>query len=249
MLIKNKVIVTHFVYLIRCEEKGKLLCMAVIELKGINKTYKKGNEEVKALIDINFTFEKGKFYAIMGHSGSGKSTLISILGLMNKFDSGEYLLNGKSVRDLSDMEASKIRMKEIGFVFQEFYLDEYMTALDNVILPMLINKEINKQDREKKAEELLKKFNLVERKNHLPKELSGGEKQRICIARALANNPSIILADEPTGDLDEENEKMIFDYLKELSKEGKCVIVVSHSNEVKNYADVLIDLKNGKLVK
>ena len=223
--------------------------MTVIELKGINKIYKKGNEEVRALEDIDLTFEKGKFYAIMGHSGSGKSTLISILGLMNKFDSGDYLLNEKSTKDLKELEASKLRMKEIGFVFQEFYLDEYMTALDNVILPMLINKEIDKQNREKIAKDLLKKFKLEGRESHLPHELSGGEKQRVCIARALANNPSIILADEPTGDLDEENEKMIFNYLKELSKEGKCVIVVSHSNEVKNYADILIELKSGKLVK
>ncbi len=223
--------------------------MTVIELKGINKIYKKGNEEVRALEDIDLAFEKGKFYAIMGHSGSGKSTLISILGLMNKFDSGDYLLNEKSTKDLKELEASKLRMKEIGFVFQEFYLDEYMTALDNVILPMLINKEIDKQNREKIAIDLLKKFKLEGRESHLPHELSGGEKQRVCIARALANNPSIILADEPTGDLDEENEKMIFDYLKQLSTEGKCVIVVSHSNEVKNYADILIELKSGKLVK
>lgn len=223
--------------------------MTVIELKGINKIYKKGNEEVRALEDIDLAFEKGKFYAIMGHSGSGKSTLISILGLMNIFDSGDYLLNEKSTKDLKELEASKLRMKEIGFVFQEFYLDEYMTALDNVILPMLINKEIDKQNREKIAKDLLKKFKLEGRESHLPHELSGGEKQRVCIARALANNPSIILADEPTGDLDEENEKMIFDYLKQLSTEGKCVIVVSHSNEVKNYADILIELKSGKLVK
>lgn len=223
--------------------------MTVIELKGINKIYKKGNEEVRALEDIDLAFEKGKFYAIMGHSGSGKSTLISILGLMNKFDSGDYLLNEKSTKDLKELEASKLRMKEIGFVFQEFYLDEYMTALDNVILPMLINKEIDKQNREKIAKDLLKKFKLEGRESHLPHELSGGEKQRVCIARSLANNPSIILADEPTGDLDEENEKMIFNYLKELSNEGKCVIVVSHSNEVKNYADILIELKSGKLVK
>lgn len=223
--------------------------MTVIELKGINKIYKKGNEEVRALEDIDLAFEKGKFYAIMGHSGSGKSTLISILGLMNKFDSGDYLLNEKSTKDLKELEASKLRMKEIGFVFQEFYLDEYMTALDNVILPMLINKEMDKQNREKIAKDLLKKFKLEGRESHLPHELSGGEKQRVCIARALANNPSIILADEPTGDLDEENEKMIFDYLKQLSTEGKCVIVVSHSNEVKKYADILIELKSGKLVK
>lgn len=222
--------------------------MITIELKEVNKTYKKNNEEIKALVNINLSFESGKFYAIMGHSGSGKSTLISILGLMNKYDSGDYFLNSKNVKDLTDLEASKVRMKEIGFIFQEFYLDEYMTAKENVILPMLINKDITKGDRIKIAEDLLKKFNLFNRQDHLPKELSGGEKQRVCIARALANNPSIILADEPTGDLDEKNEAEIFEYLKSLSQEGKCVIVVSHSNEVKKYADEIINIKNGELI-
>ena len=222
--------------------------MTVVELKNICKIYKKNNEEIKALVNVNLSFESGKFYAIMGHSGSGKSTLISILGLMNKYDSGDYFLNSKNVKDLTDLEASKVRMKEIGFVFQEFYLDEYMTAKENVILPMLINKDITKGDRIKIAENLLKKFNLLNRQDHLPKELSGGEKQRVCIARALANNPSIILADEPTGDLDEKNEAEIFEYLKSLSQEGKCVIVVSHSNEVKKYADEIINLKNGELI-
>lgn len=220
----------------------------VIEVKEINKTYKKKDETIEALNNINLSFEKGKFYAIMGHSGSGKSTLIRILGLIDEFDSGEYLLNNNSVKKLNNLESSEIRMKEIGFVFQDFYLDEYMTAKENIILPMLINKSIEKQDREKIAEQLLEKMGLLDRKNHLPKELSGGEKQRVCIARALANNPSIILADEPTGDLDEKNESIIFEYLKELSKEGKCVIVVSHSNEVKKYADEVINLKEGKLV-
>ena len=220
----------------------------VIEVKEINKTYKKKDETIEALNNINLSFEKGKFYAIMGHSGSGKSTLIRILGLIDEFDSGEYLLNNNSVKKLNNLESSEIRMKEIGFVFQDFYLDEYMTAKENIILPMLINKGIEKQNREKIAERLLEKMGLLDRKNHLPKELSGGEKQRVCIARALANNPSIILADEPTGDLDEKNESIIFEYLKELSKEGKCVIVVSHSNEVKKYADEVIDLKEGKLV-
>lgn len=220
----------------------------VIEVKEINKTYKKKDETIEALNNINLSFEKGKFYAIMGHSGSGKSTLIRILGLIDEFDSGEYLLNNNSVKKLNNLESSEIRMKEIGFVFQDFYLDEYMTAKENIILPMLINKSIEKQDREKIAEQLLEKMGLLDRKNHLPKELSGGEKQRVCIARALANNPSIILADEATGDLDEKNESIIFEYLKELSKEGKCVIVVSHSNEVKKYADEVINLKEGKLV-
>jgi len=220
----------------------------VIELKNINKTYKKNNEVIEALKDINLSFEKGKFYAIMGHSGSGKSTLIRIMGLIDNFDEGELLLNNNNIKKINNIESSEIRMKEIGFVFQDFYLDEYMSAKDNIILPMLINKKIEKKDREIKAEKLLEKMNLLDRKNHLPKELSGGEKQRVCIARALANNPSIILADEPTGDLDEKNEKIIFEYLKELSKEGKCIIVVSHSNEVKKYADEIIYLKEGKLV-
>lgn len=222
--------------------------MKVIELKNINKTYKKKDETINALNNINLSFEKGKFYAIMGHSGSGKSTLIRILGLIDNFDSGEYLLNNQDVKKLNNSDSAEIRMKEIGFVFQDFYLDEYMTAKDNIILPMLINKNIEKENREKLAEKLLEQMGLLDRKNHLPKELSGGEKQRICIARALANNPSIILADEPTGDLDEKNEHIIFEQLKELSKEGKCVIVVSHSNEVKSYADEVINLKEGKLV-
>lgn len=220
----------------------------VMELKSINKIYKKKDEKIEALNNINLSFEKGKFYAIMGHSGSGKSTLIRILGLIDNFDSGEYLLNNSSIKKLNNIESSEIRMKEIGFVFQDFYLDEYMTAKENIILPMLINKSIEKQSREKIAEQLLEKMNLLDRKNHLPKELSGGEKQRVCIARSLANNPSIILADEPTGDLDEKNERVIFEYLKELANEGKCVIVVSHSAEVKKYADEVINLKEGELV-
>ncbi|HAB66137.1 MAG TPA: hypothetical protein DCE23_02095 [Firmicutes bacterium] len=221
--------------------------MMIMELKNINKTYKKKNETIEALNNINLSFEKGKLYAIMGHSGSGKSTLIRILGLIDDFNSGEYLLNGKNIKGLNDLELSKIRMKEIGFIFQDFYLDEYMTAKDNIILPMLINKDIEKENRDKVALELLEKMNLLDRKNHLPKELSGGEQQRVCIARALANNPSIILADEPTGDLDEKTEKEIFKLLRKMADEGKCVIVVSHSHEVKKYADTIYNLSDGKL--
>lgn len=222
--------------------------MNVMELKNIKKTYPKKEEKIEALNDVSLSFKKGKFYAIMGHSGSGKSTLIRILGLIDKFDSGEYILNNNDTKKLNDLAASKVRMNEIGFVFQDFYLDEYMTAKENIILPMLINKNIKKQEREKLSDQLLEKVNLINRANHLPKELSGGEQQRVCIARALANNPSIILADEPTGNLDEENERIIFEYLHQLTEEGKCVIVVSHSNEVKKYADVIINIKNGKLV-
>ncbi len=222
--------------------------MDIIKLKNINKKYIRKDEQIEALKNISLTFENGKFYAIMGHSGSGKSTLIRIIGLMDNYDSGIYTLNKIDVKKLNDIEKSNNRMKEIGFIFQDFYLDKNMSALDNVILPMLINKNIKKDERKQKATNLLKKVGLSERANHFPKELSGGEQQRVCIARALANDPNIILADEPTGNLDEKNEQIIFEQLKELSKEGKCIIVVSHSNEVKKYADEIINLKSGEII-
>lgn len=221
--------------------------MSLIKMNNINKKYNKNNNEINALSNINVNFEKGKFYAIMGHSGSGKSTLLSIIGLINDFDSGKYFLENKDIKKLNDIELSKFRMNKIGFIFQDFYLDEHMTALENVMLPMIINDKIQKNRRKNIALDLLKKVNMLERASHLPKELSGGEQQRIAIARALANNPAIILADEPTGNLDVENEKIIFEELKKLSKSGKCVIVVSHSNEVIKYADIVMNIEKGEL--
>ncbi len=219
----------------------------ILKIDKLCKYYKKNNNKICALKDINLCFESGKFYAIMGHSGSGKSTLIRILGLMDGFDSGSFILDKHNVNNLNDFEKSYFRMKKIGFIFQDFYLDNNMTAVENIILPMLINKTIEKKSRKSLALHLLEKVKLIDRANHFPHELSGGEQQRVCIARALANDPSIILADEPTGNLDESNEKMIFAYLKEMSNDGKCVIVVSHSEEVKKYADVVIKLNNGEL--
>lgn len=215
----------------------------------LEKLYFTKTEKIIALNEFSYTFETGKFYAIMGHSGSGKSTLIRILGLVDNCTSGSYKINEKEVSQLSDSELSKIRMQDIGFVFQNFYLDENLKAYENVMLPMLINKSIKRETRKEKAIDLLKSLNLEDRVNHYPKELSGGEQQRICLARALANNPKFILADEPTGNLDEENETKIFKALKELSKDGKCVIVVSHSKEIEKYADIVLHLKKGKLVK
>ena len=151
--------------------------------------------------------------------------------------SGNYLLNGVNIADLNDFELSRLRMSEIGFVFQDFYLDEYLKAYENVMLPMLINKKIKKEERKEKAIKLLDELGLKSRINHYPKEMSGGEQQRVAIARSLANDPEYILADEPTGNLDEKNEKNVFEILKEMSKSGKCV-----------YADVLLQLKDGKLV-
>ncbi len=185
----------------------------------------------------------------MGHSGSGKSTLIKILGLMDKASSGKYQINGSNVNSLSDEEESRLRMENVGFIFQDYKLDANLRAIENVILPMLINKKIDKKERINLATNLLKSVGLENRINHFPKEMSGGEQQRVCIARALANNPDYILADEPTGNLDEENEIKVLNILKELSQKGKCVIVVSHSNEIVKYADQVLNLSQGKLVK
>lgn len=221
----------------------------VIELKKISKVYiNNEKKKIMALDDINISFSTKKFYAIMGHSGSGKSTLINILGTVENITSGKYELYGNDVTKLNDDSLSKIRMKHIGFVFQDFKLNPTLNAYENVILPMLINKEINPRERKRIALDLLEQVGLKDRYNHFPKELSGGEQQRVAIARALANNPDIILADEPTGNLDEEMEKGIFELLKKMAKDGKCVIVVSHSNEVKKYADIVHQISKGKLV-
>lgn len=219
----------------------------VMNLHNISKEYNKKEEKILALDNINYSFEKGKFYAIMGHSGSGKSTLINILGLIHTASSGEYILDGVDITKMTSDELANKRMEYIGFIFQNFYLDEYLKAYENVMLPMLVNPKISPSNREEKAEYLITKLGLSDRLNHYPKELSGGEQQRIAIARALANDPSIILADEPTGNLDEENEEKIFKILKELSQDGKCVIVVSHSNAVLDYADVVLKINKGKL--
>ena len=218
-----------------------------LKLENICKVYNPKTEKVIALNQINYQFEVGKFYAIMGHSGSGKSTLISILGLIDRPSSGKYYLNGEDVFKLDDYKLSKLRNKEIGFIFQNFYLDEHLKAYENVMIPMIINENIPKDERKNRAITLLKKLNLEKRINHFPKEMSGGEQQRVAIARALANEPNIILADEPTGNLDKKNELMVFEELKNLSLAGKLVIVVSHSDEIKNYADIILELKDGEL--
>lgn len=221
----------------------------IIELNNIKKVYKFRRRDVIALDGITLSFDEGKFYAIMGHSGSGKSTLISIIGLLEEITEGIYMINGKDTKGLSDKEEACLRRDTFGFIFQEFCLDPYLKAYENVIMPMLVNNNVPNKERKKKALDLLDLVDLSDRFDHYPKELSGGEQQRVAIARALANDPDLIIADEPTGDLDEDNEEKIFDILKNLSKKGKCVIVVSHSNEVRKYADVVLKLERGKIVK
>lgn len=219
----------------------------IITIEDITKTYKTKKRDVEVLKNIDLTFSLGKFYAIMGPSGSGKSTLFNILGLVDTPSSGTYKINGIDTTKLTDKSSSIIRMNNISFVFQDFNLDPYLNALENVMMPLYLNKKIKKEDREKISKDILTKLNLENRFEHFPNELSGGEAQRVAIARALVNNPNIILADEPTGNLDEELETEIFKILKSLTKENKCVIVVSHSSKIKEYADVVYTLKDGKI--
>lgn len=212
-------------------------------LENVLKCYvSESGQQVKALNLVTYKFEVGKFYAIMGESGSGKSTLINILGLMDKATKGSVFLDGVDTRKCSDDELCKLRNEKIGFVFQNFYLNNKLTALENVLLPMYINGNVDLN----KAKDLLKTFNVLDRESHYPYELSGGEQQRVSLARALVNNPKYILADEPTGNLDSKNEDEVFNYLKDISKD-KCVIVVSHNEKIKNYADKVVYLEKGVL--
>lgn len=221
----------------------------IMELKNINKTYVKNNKEkLEAVSDFTASFEKGKLYTIVGHSGAGKSTILSIMGVMDKPTSGEIYLNGVKVESLSSGEMADLRMKTVGFVFQHYYLNPKKTVADNIILALKANPENIKSQYREKTIELLKKFSVDKYADSYPDELSGGEQQRVCVARSLANSPDIILADEPTGNLDGENEKVIMEYMKKLTTEGKTVIIVTHSEKVMEYADVVIRMENGKIV-
>ena len=216
----------------------------IIKLENIKRTF---NENIDVLKGINIELEMGKFYIIMGHSGNGKSTLLNILGLLDLGYTGDYYLNNKLTKGLSLSNLSNIRNKMIGFVFQDYYLDEKLTALENVLLPTIINKDISSKDAKIKAIDLLKQFGLDKRTNHFPNTLSGGEKQRVAIVRAIINNPDILLADEPTGNLDAESEKNVMSILKNISNSGKCVIMVTHNADLIKYADKVYNLENGVL--
>lgn len=221
----------------------------VMELKNISKTYQKDNgQTLEAVSDFSASFEKGKLYAIAGQSGAGKSTILSIMGVMDRPTSGELYLYGNRVEVLSADEMADIRMKNIGFVFQNYYLNEKKTVQDNIILALRANPANDKTKYRERTLEILSKFSVDKYADSYPDELSGGEQQRVCVARALANSPDIVLADEPTGNLDPDNEQIIMEYMKKLTEEGKTVIIVTHSDKVLEYADVIIRMENGKIV-
>lgn len=210
-----------------------------IEVKELVKVYPEG---VKVLNHVNQHFESGKFYAVMGRSGAGKSTLLNIIGTIDKATEGTVFIHGKDVTKLSEKKKAELRMKQLGFVFQAFYLNPYLNAMENVTVPMRINSDISKKERNIRAKKLLAEFGVENLAKSLPSQMSGGEQQRVCIARALANNPDILLCDEPTGNLDESNENLVFSYLKDLAERGHTVIVVSHNESVKYYADEIIEM-------
>lgn len=214
----------------------------MIELINVNKSYKKNNQLIKVIDNFSYTFELGKMYFIIGHSGVGKTTLLNIIGLIDDFDSGDYCCFAKNIKDFNKTDLLDFRKNKMGYIFQNYLLDENLTALENVMLPMLVNSSINKSDRENYGKKLLDSVGLKDRYNHFPKELSGGEQQRVAIARALVNKPKFILADEPTGNLDYDNEILVMNILKNLVNDGKCVIIVTHNKDIYNYADSLINL-------
>ncbi len=222
------------------------MAQTLIKITDIKRDFALGNEIVYVLKGIDLQINKGEYVALMGPSGSGKSTLMNLLGCLDTPTSGEYILNGKRVSEMHDDELAEIRNKEIGFVFQTFNLLPRTTALDNVALPM-VYAGYSKKERRERAGEVLTQVNLSDRMDHQPNQLSGGQRQRVAIARALVNKPSIILADEPTGNLDSKTSLEIMALFGEIHKNGNTVILVTHEEEIAEYAHRVIRLRDGMI--
>ena len=216
----------------------------IIELRDLRKTYFMGDEQIDAIKKIQLNIAKNEYLALMGPSGSGKSTLMNLIGCLDSPTEGSYLLNDQMVSELSDNELAEIRNKEIGFVFQTFNLLPRMTALDNVAMPLIYAGK-NKEERHEIAMEKLQQVGLGDRVNHKPNELSGGQRQRVAIARALVNNPAIILADEPTGNLDTKTSEEIMAILDTIHKKGNPIILVTHENDIAKFANRIVKLRDG----
>lgn len=216
----------------------------IIQIIDIKKHYAIGNQIVKALNGVNIEIQKNEFVALMGPSGSGKSTLMNIIGCLDSPTSGSYILNNKNVSRMEDDELAGIRNKEIGFVFQTFNLLPRYSALENVALP-LVYAGMSKDKRDARAKEVLQQVGLGDRMNHKPNELSGGQRQRVAVARALVNNPSIILADEPTGNLDTKTSYEIMALLDEIHRNGNTIVLVTHEEEIAKHAKRIIRLRDG----
>jgi len=221
----------------------------VIELRNVWKIYKMGDVEVKALQDLNLEVRRGEFLSIMGPSGSGKSTCVNMVGCLDIPTKGAIYLDGHNIAHMTESQLAQIRGRKIGFIFQQFNLIPTLTALENVTLPMMFQNHQTREEREEKARKLLEKVQLADRMDHKPSELSGGQQQRVAIARALANDPEVILADEPTGNLDSRTGKIVMDFLASLHvNEHKTIIMVTHDQSVAQHADRIEYLKDGTVI-
>ncbi|MBU2562297.1 MAG: ABC transporter ATP-binding protein [Nanoarchaeota archaeon] len=220
----------------------------IIELTNVEKHYQMGESVVRALDGVNTSIEKGDFIVIVGPSGSGKSTMMNMVGALDLPSKGEIYLDEKNIANLEESELAQIRGKKIGFVFQTFNLIPTLTTVENISLPMMFQK-ISKDEQKKRAEKILEDVKLTHRKYHLPNELSGGERQRVAIGRALANDPEVILADEPTGNLDSKTGLEIMDLFVELNKKGKTIILVTHDLNLLKYAKKILKIRDGKIEK
>lgn len=219
----------------------------LVEISGLRKTYEVGGEEVHALDGVDLTIGKGEFVAIMGASGSGKSTLLNILGCLDTPTSGKYLLDGEDVSGRSRKELAGIRNAKLGFVFQNFNLLPRTSAVENVELPDLYMGRLSRKERRERSLDLLRRVGLKGRENHTPAQLSGGQQQRVAIARALMNEPPVLLADEPTGNLDTKSSIEIMDLFSSLSKEGKTIVMVTHEDDIAAYARRKITMRDGRI--
>ncbi len=219
----------------------------MIELRNVKKTYQMGEAQVHALDDVSLTIQNGEFVAVIGPSGSGKSTLMNIIGCLDLADEGEYRLNGQLIDDYTERQLGEIRNKEIGFIFQQFNLLSKLTAYENVELP-LIYQGLPMSERKKRVTDSLAKVGLADRMAHKPTELSGGQQQRVAIARALSTHPTLILADEPTGNLDSQSGKEIMSMLMSLHREGRGILLITHDNDVAKLASRRLHFRDGRVV-
>ncbi|MFH1836387.1 MAG: ABC transporter ATP-binding protein [Methanobacteriota archaeon] len=222
--------------------------MELIEFNGVSKVYAEGDTFVQALDSASFKISEGEFISIMGPSGSGKSTLLSILGVLNTPTHGDVFIDDLAVYDLSSEKQADFRYEYLGFVFQSYQLVPYLTVIENIMIPLSIT-PISKREQEEMAREVMEQFGLSDKENRLPNQLSGGEGQRVAIARALVNKPPILLADEPTGNLDSKKGMEILDLLKTLNKDGQTIIMVTHDENLAHYADRFLHIMDGRVVK
>jgi putative ABC transport system ATP-binding protein len=219
----------------------------MIKIEKLHKSYPIGKDSLHVLKGLDLHIKEGEFVAIMGSSGSGKSTLLNIVGLLDNHDEGTYYLNGQKIENLDEKKAAVLRNKFLGFVFQSFNLITYKTAVENVALP-LYYQGVGRKERQKIAMQYLDKVGIKERADHLPSELSGGEKQRVAVARALATNPKVVLADEPTGALDSKTSASVMQLLKDINREGMTVFVITHEEDIAEQTDRIVRLKDGVII-